>query len=103
MLGLFFVAITMGSCSVLQDHENRKNVVTNTYTVAAIRPHGQNETFMTVMFLRSARFYKLADDADPAYIAMLKESEQHHTPVVITRASEESDVILKVSKPAGDK
>ena len=68
-------------------------------TVAAIRTPGNNETFIRITFLQSQRFYKLPNDANPTYLDLLKESEKEHTPVIIRRAKEESDVILNVRKP----
>lgn len=68
-------------------------------TVAAVRTPNSGETFVRISFLQSQRFYKLPNDANPAFLELLKASAQGHTPVVITRANEQSDVILSVRKP----
>ncbi len=98
VLGLLFMLLTVPSFSAPK-HKLKKKGVENTMTVAAIRPPVSSETFVRVTFLQSQRFYKLPNDANPNYLALLKESEKSHTPVVIKRAKEESDVILSVRKP----
>jgi len=74
-------------------------VVENTMSVIEIRQANEHDTFWTITFGRSQRFYKLANDANPKYLELLKASAHDHTPVVIKRAKEESDVILSVGKP----
>ena len=98
MLGLLFLLLTIPSFSAPK-HKPKKKGVENTMTVAAIRPPNGGETFVRVTFLQSQRFYKLPNDANPDYLVLLKESEKGHTPVVIKRAKEESDIILSVRKP----
>lgn len=99
MLGLLFLVFTFHYCSATQRHKTKRKGVENTMTVAAIRASNNNETFIRVTFLQSQRFYKLPNDANPAYLKLLQESEKEHTPVIIKRAKEESDVILSVRKP----
>ena len=98
LLGLLFLFGALTSFEAPR-HKAKKKPVENTMTVAAIRPPNSNETFVRITFLQSQRFYKLPNDANPAYLRLLKESEQQHSPVVIKRAQEESDVILGVRKP----
>jgi len=76
----------------------KKKGIENTMTVAAIRGSNNNETFIRVTFIQSQRFYKLSNDADPSFLNLLKESEKNHTPVIIKRAKEKSDIILSVKK-----
>ncbi len=99
MLSLLFMAGIVESCSVFKDHETKKDAVENKMTVAAIRPVDNNETFIKIVFLESARFYKLPKDANPSYLEILKVSEKDRKQVIIKRTSEESDVILEVVKP----
>ena len=82
-----------------QHHKTKRKSVEDTMTVAAIRIPNKNETFVRITFLRSQKFYKLSNDANPKYLGILKESEKEHTPVIISRARAESDVILSVRKP----
>ena len=98
MLGLLLMAVSLQGQAA---HRHKKKVkgVETTMTVVAIRPPHNNETFVRVSFTPSQRFYKLPNDANPAYLDLLKASEKNHTPVVIKRAKEESDVILSVRKP----
>ena len=96
MLSLLFLVCTFQSCEATKGH--KKKGVSTVMTVAAIRSANPNDTFIRVTFSQSQRFYKLPNDADPAYLSLLKVSEKNNTPVVIKRASEESDVILKVTK-----
>ena len=98
MLCLLFMAVSFQGQAA---RHNKKKVkgVEHTMTVVAIRPPNNNEPFVRVSFARSQRFYKLPNDADPRYMYLLKASEKDHSPVVIKRAKEESDVILSVRKP----
>ena len=81
-----------------KSHKKHKQV-TQSMTVAAIRPEQNNETFVRVIFLQSQRFYKLSNDADPKFLKLLNGSLQSHTPVIVKRETQESDVILSVTKP----
>lgn len=67
-------------------------------TVAAIRPASKDETFVTVIFLQSARFFKLPNNANPVYLELLKTSEKTHQPITVLRTNDESDVIVGVKK-----
>ena len=82
-----------------KSHKKKHKQVTQSMTVAAIRPEQNNETFVRVIFLQSQRFYKLSNDADPKFLKLLNGSLQSHTPVIVKRETEESDVILSVTKP----
>jgi hypothetical protein len=99
ILSLLFLFSASLTFAVTKGHKHKKKPVTYALTVAAIRPPNDGETFMRVSFLQSARFYKLPLDADPAYLKSLNESVKTHTPVMVERASEESDVIVSVKKP----
>lgn len=98
MLSLLLLATTTQSCLAGKKQKTKKQNVETTMTVAAIRPANSNENFIRVTFLQSARFYKLSKDAKPAYLELLKDSEKEHTKVVITRANEQSDIIMEVKK-----
>ena len=98
LLGLLFLFVVASSYSPPR-HKTKKKGVEDTMTVAAIRPPNNGETFVKVTFLRSQMFYKLPNDADPAYLMLLKASEKDHSPVIVKRAKVESDVILSVRKP----
>jgi hypothetical protein len=83
----------------MKGYKTKKNTVTDTMTVAAIRAANPNETFVKVTFFQSQRFFKLPNDANPDYLNLLKESEKNNTPVVVKRENQESDVLLSVKKP----
>jgi hypothetical protein len=83
----------------MKGHKTKKNNVTNTMIVAAIRAANPKDTFVRVTFFQSQRFFKLPNNANPNYFKLLKESEKNNTPVIVKRANEESDVILSVEKP----
>lgn len=97
LLGLLLVA---GAFQADAGHRHKKKAkgIETTMTVVAIRPPKDNETFVRVSFTPSQRFYKLPNDANPAYLELLKASEKDHTPVIIRRAKEESDIILSVRR-----
>ena len=99
LLGLLFCVFIFQYAGATQRHKGKRKRVENTMTVAAIRTPGNNETFIRITFLQSQRFFKLPNDANPAYLNLLKESEKDNTPVIVKRAKEESDVILSVRKP----
>jgi hypothetical protein len=71
-------------------------MVAKMMTVAMIRP--TEDKFIPINFLESARFFRLAKDANPAYLELLKESERGHFKVLVKRASEESDLIVSVER-----
>ena len=93
ILGLFFMA-TFSVAKPLQ--KNHPKYVENKMTVLAIRPAGNDETYINVVFRISQRIYKLPKDADPKFLDLLKVSAKNHTPVIIQRANEASDIILRV-------
>jgi hypothetical protein len=96
LLSLFFVTITLQSNAAMKSHKKKAKGVENAMTVAAIRPANTDETFVKVTFNQSQRFYKLPNDSNPKYLELLKESEKKNIPVIIKRASEQSDIILEV-------
>lgn len=98
MLILFFLVCALQSCEAMKGNKKQTKNVAQIMTVAAIRAANPNDTFIRVTFSQSQRFYKLPNDADPAYLKLLKESVKNNTPVIITRAGEKSDVILSVEK-----
>ena len=65
--------------------------------VAVVRPAG-DDGYITVGFLRSQRFYKIAKDTNPAYLELLKNSEKNQSSVRITLENRDSDIIVGVSK-----
>ncbi len=67
-------------------------------TVAGIRPPIGEEPYIAVTFNESARFYRIPKNAAPEYLDLLRESEKNHTPVLVKRANEYSDIILRVKK-----
>jgi hypothetical protein len=79
-----------------RDKKHKKGVATS-MIVAVIRPASKEDSFITVCFTKSARFYKLPKNANPRYIALLQESAKNKSAVTITRANEQSDIILSVT------
>lgn len=67
-------------------------------TVAAIRPPRGDDPYIEVTFNESARFYRIPKNAAPSYLDLLRESEKNSTPVLVKRANEYSDIILRVKK-----
>jgi hypothetical protein len=98
LLSLFFLLMGNDAHATAKDKKKKRKAVENAMTVAGIRPPGNDQAFTQVTFNESARFYKLPKNANPAYLDMLKESQQKKTLVIIRRASEYSDVILSVKK-----
>jgi len=88
----------MAAPAVAKGKKSKTKMVTSSMTVARIRPSGKDQTFISVTFDQSQRFYKLPNSANPAYLELLKASEASHTPVIIKRATQASDVILSVQK-----
>ena len=72
-------------------------------TVLSVAPANNDETYISVIFQVSQRRYKLPKNANPAYLKLLRESEKSHTPVLVERAKEESDIIVSVKKDATKK
>lgn len=99
ILSLLFMACILPDCSAVKNHKMKTEAIEDTMNVAGIRQVQANETFVRVTFTQSQRFFKLPNDANPAYLDLLKESEKNNTPVIIKRSSVQSDVILSVRKP----
>ena len=76
----------------------KKKGVVHSMIVIIVNPPNNDETFIGVIFRVSQRKYKLPKDANPEYLKLLKDSEKNHTPVLVERATEESDVIVSVKK-----
>ena len=95
---LFSVGPTQ-SYAVMKGQKIRKKGIVQTMYVAKVYPAKNNETYITVIFDVSQRFYKIAKDANPKYLELLKESEKNHTPLSIRRDKEESVIITEVKKP----
>lgn len=101
MLGLFFLAIAFPSCALVQKKKvdnNGKVPVEYALTVAAINPPAGNDAYIEVNFNESARFYKIPKNAAPEYLELLRMSEKTNTPVLVKRANEYSDIILRVRR-----
>lgn len=99
ILSLFFCTNPALTVYAVKKHKQQhKKGVEYSMTVAAIRPVNNDETYITIIFNESARFYKLPKNANPAYLDLLKESEKNKTRVLVGRVREESDVILSVKK-----
>lgn len=67
-------------------------------TVARIIPGNPLDSFTEVTFNESQRFYRISERASHKYLKLLKASEKNSKPVKVTRANEQSDIILKVEK-----
>jgi hypothetical protein len=99
MLGLLFLLSSLTSCAIQKKKKNDgTKPVEYSLTVAAIRPPVGNEPYIEVSFNESARFYRIPKNAAPAYLELLRESEKNSTPVLVKRANEYSDIILRVKK-----
>ncbi len=98
MLSLLFMVSAFPLTAAPRKHKNKVKGVVRPMTVIAVEPPNNNETYISVIFQISQRRYKLPKDANPAYIKLLKESARNHTPVLIERAKEESDIIMSVKK-----
>lgn len=98
VLSLFFLLLSNHPLAAAKGKKQKKKGVEYTMTVAAIRPAGNDEAFITVTFLESQRFYRLPKDADPGYLQLLRYSEKNQRPVLVKRVNEQSDVITSVSK-----
>ncbi len=101
MLGLFFLAIAFPSCALVQKNKvdnNGKVPVEYALTVAAINPPAGDDAYIEVNFNESARFYKIPKNAAPEYLELLRMSEKTNTPVLVKRANEYSDIILRVRR-----
>lgn len=95
------LVISLHSCAAQKKHKAKHKRVEYSLTVAAIRPANNDDAYITVTFLESARFYRLPKDANPAYLELLKGSEKDHKPVLVRRREETSDIIISVKKKEG--
>ena len=98
MLGLLFMAATVPAAAQKKKKKSVKNSVEYALTVAAIRPAAGDDPYIEVTFNESARFYKISKNAAPGYIDVLRESEKTGKPVLVKRANEDSDIILRVRR-----
>ncbi len=99
VLSLLFLLTALQSCAIQKKKKNTgKKPVEYAMTVAAIRPARGEDPYIEVSFNESARFYRIPRNAAPAYLDLLRESEKNATPVLVKRANEYSDVILRVKK-----
>jgi hypothetical protein len=98
MLCLFFTTFFNFAAFAHKGHKTKKKFVEAGMTVAKVRPANNEETFITIIFQQSARFYKIPKDSNPAFLELLKDSEKNKTEVLIKRADEASDIILGVRK-----
>jgi hypothetical protein len=96
LLGLLLIA---SSCASAKRKKNTgKKPVEYALTVAAIRDPQPAEQYVEVSFNESARFYKLPKNADPKYRELLEQSQKTNTAVLVKRANEYSDIILRVRR-----
>jgi len=96
LLGLFFCAYLFCIAATAQRHKTV--TVTDTMRVLKIYPTVKTDTVIKVIFLNSQRIYKLPVKANAVYLQRLKISLNKHVPVPVQRASEQSDVILRVGR-----
>jgi hypothetical protein len=94
---LFVLSVAATSRANQKKHAKKKGVV-HAMTVLEVQQPQKDETYIGVSFRVSQRIYKLPKDANPKYLELLKQSERQHTPVMVWRAKEESDVIVSVEK-----
>jgi hypothetical protein len=95
-LSLFFLACALQPAWAIKGHKKKIKGVSQKMTVAAIRPVNDDDEYVIVTFIESQRFYKLPNGTNKAYYLLLKESAENHKPVLVQRASEQSDVITSV-------
>lgn len=96
LAGLFF-CMAFYAPGALAQHKSSVPVI-NTMTVIKILPEKKGDTVTRVIFQTSQRIYKISIHCNHIYMRRLKESNRKHSPVIITRASEQSDLILDVKK-----
>lgn len=91
--------MALPSCAGTRKKKNTgKRPVEYALTVAAIRPAQPTDQYIEISFNESARFYRLPRNADPSYIELLQRSQKESKPVLVKRANEYSDVIMRVRK-----
>ena len=98
LLGLLFMACALHTQAATKKHKAKKTGVVHSMTVIMVAPPNNDEPFIGVIFRVSQRQYKLPKNANPEYLMLLRESEKNHTPVLVERAKEESDVIVSVKR-----
>ncbi len=98
ILGLLFIVATVPAAAQKKKKGTVKKTVEYSLTVAAIRPATGNDPYIEVTFNESARFYRISKNAAPTYIDLLRESEKTGKPVLVKRANEDSDEILRVRR-----
>jgi hypothetical protein len=99
ILSLFFVLHTFTASAIQKKKKNTaKKPVEYALTVAAIHPPVGEDPYLEVTFNESARFYRISKNAAPAYISLLRESEKKSTAVLVKRAGENSDIIIRVRR-----
>lgn len=96
LAGLFFCMAFYASGSLAQ--RVPFTLVANTLTVIKILPAAKGDTVTRVIFQTSQRIYKIPVHCKHCYIRRLKESSRKHSPIIIIRGSEQSDLILEVKK-----
>jgi hypothetical protein len=98
LLSLLFIAFSFHSIAATKHHKVTKQGVIHSMTVIDVGPLADDAHNLGVIFRISQMKYKLPKDANPEYLRLLKESEKNHTPVLVERATEQSNVIISVKK-----
>lgn len=102
LLSFLLLAIAFAPASAMAKKKKKKNTgkepVEYALTVAQVRPAQPGDQYAEVTFLESARFYRLPRNADPAFLELLKKSQDEHIQVLVKRANEYSDIITRVRK-----
>ena len=99
MLSLLFILSALQSCAIQKKKKNTgKTPVEHALTVAAISTPRSEDAYIEVSFNESARFYRIPKNTAPSYLDLLRQSQKNSTPVLIKRANEYSDIILRVKK-----
>jgi hypothetical protein len=102
LLSFLLLMVVLAPASAMAKKKKKKNTgkepVEYALTVAEVRPAQPGDQYTEVTFLESARFYRLHRNADPAFLELLKKSQEQHTQVLVKRANEYSDIITRVRK-----
>jgi hypothetical protein len=67
-------------------------------TVGGVSPSREDQKYMEVVFLESARYYRISKKSKKS-LALLSEAQKSQKPVMVKRANEYSDIIIGVRKP----